>query len=324
MIGRSCLIVLELALAVLVASAWAQQPAKIPVVGVLITHAPLTDPVVESIRSGFRPLGYEDGRNIRLEFVTAQGQRDRLQELAQQLVARNVDAIISPNELSARAAQKATTVIPIVMFAWIGDPVALGLIASYARPGGNITGIYSLAADLEAKRVEIIKEALPDLSHLAVFWDPSLGTDLGNVQRAAQSLGLRVSAIEVRREEDLEPAFKAAKQKKVGAVLLMQSPIFYVNRDRIAALALNARVAAVAVFGEQVRAGFFLSYGVDVDDIYKRAAYYVDRLLKGAKPGDLAVEQVSKFKLTVNQETARALNVKIPESILLRADEVVR
>jgi putative ABC transport system substrate-binding protein len=321
---RSLFTFLAFALVAALVPASAQQPSRVPTVGVLITHAPLTDPVVESIRSGFRPLGYEDGRSIRLEFVTAQGQLDRVPELAKQLVARNVDAIISPNEMSARAAQKATSVIPIVMFAWTGDPVALGLIASYGRPGGNITGIYSQAGELEAKRIEIIKEALPGLSHVAVFWDPSFSGQLGDVQRAAQRLGLRVDAIEVRRAEDLEQAFKTAKQNKVGAVLFMQSPIFYVSRDRIAALALDARLAAVAGYGEQVRAGFFLSYGADVDEIYKRAAYYVDRLLKGARAGDLPVEQVSKLKLAVNQKTAQALGVKIPESILLRADEVVR
>lgn len=248
---------LTLALLAVLGSAFAQQPGRIPAVGVLITHAPLTDPVVESIRSGFRALGYEDGRNIRLAFVTAQGQLDRLPALAQQLVDTSVDAIIAPNEMSARAAQKVTSVVPIVMFAWSNDPVVLGLVASYAKPGGNMTGIYSLAADLEAKRLELIKQALPRVS-------------------------------------------------------------------RVAALSLDARLPAVAGYGEQVHAGFLMSYGTDIDDIYKRAAYFVDRLLKGAKASELPVEQVAKFKLAVNLSTAKALGITVSQSVLSRADEVIR
>jgi putative ABC transport system substrate-binding protein len=315
---------LTLALLAGLGAAFAQQPGRIPAVGVLITHASLTDPVVESIRSGFRAQGYEDGRNIRLEFVTAQGQLDRLPALAQQLVDRNVDAIISPNEMSARAAQKATSVIPIVMFAWGKDPVALGLIVSYGKPGGNMTGIYSLAADLEAKRLEIIKEALPGVSRVAAFWDPTFGGQPAEVQRAAQILGLRVDLIEVRGPEELQAAFRTARQRKAGAVLLIQSPIFYVNRDRVAVLSLDAHIPAVAGYGEQVHAGFLMSYGSDLDDIYKRAAYFVDRLLKGVKASELPVEQVAKFKLAVNLRTAKALGITVSQSVLSRADEVIR
>jgi putative ABC transport system substrate-binding protein len=318
---RSWVLILAVAL---LAPAFAQQPGKVPTVGVLITHASLTDPVVDTFRAGFRSLGYEDGRNIRLEFVTAQGQLDRLPDLARQLVAKRVDVIVSPNEMSAKVARQATSEIPIVMFAWTGDPVALGLIESYSRPGGNVTGIHSLSSDLEVKRVEIIKEALPRLTHLGVFWDPSFPRDPVDVQRAAHALGLRISAIKVRSAQELDEAFKSAKQKKVGAVLTMQSPVFYVNRERIASMGISAGIPVVAGYGEQVRAGFLLSYGMDVDDVFRRAAYYVDRLLKGAKAADLPVEQVSTLKLAVNQKTARALNLKIPESILLRADEVVR
>jgi putative ABC transport system substrate-binding protein len=308
----------------LLAPAIAQQPGRIPTVGVLITHAPLSDPVVGWIRGGFQALGYEDGRNIRLEFVTAQAQLERLPALAQELAAKPVDVIVAPNEMATRVAQQATRDIPIVMFAWTGDPVALGLIESYSRPGANVTGIHSLQSDLEVKRVELIKEALPRLTHLAVFWDPTFPRALDDIQRAAQALGLRISIIEVRAPQDLEPAFKSARQKKAGAVLTMQSPVFYVNRERIAALGLSTGIPVVAGYGEQVRAGFLLSYGVDLDDIYRRAAYFVDRLLKGAKPAELPVEQVSKLKLAVNQKTARALGLTVPESVLQRADEVIR
>lgn len=324
MMRRSAFCFLALALLAVLGSAVAQQPGRIPTVGVLITHAPLTDPVVESIRSGFRALGYEDGRNIQLEFVTAQGHLDRLPALAQQLVDRSVDAIISPNEMSARVAQKATSVIPIVMVAWGNDPVSLGLVASYGKPGGNMTGIYSLAGDLEAKRLEIIKEALPRVSRVAAFWNPSFGGQPAEVQRAAQTLGLRVDLIEVSGSEELQTGFRTAKQRKAGAVLLMQSPVFYVNRDQVARLALDARLPTVAAYGEQVRAGFLMSYGTDIDEIYKRAAYYVDRLLKGAKASELPVEQVAKFKLAVNLRTAKALGVTVSQSVLSRADEVIR
>lgn len=315
---------LKLALLAMLGSAFAEQPGGIPTVGVLITHAPLTDPVVESIRSGFRAQGYEDGRNIRLEFVTAQGQLDRLPALAQQLVDKRVDAIIAPNEMSAKVAQKATSVIPIVMFAWGNDPVAQGLIASYGKPGGNMTGIYSLGGDMEPKRLELIKEALPRVSRVAAFWNPLFGGQPAEVQRAGQALGLRVDLIEVRGPEELQAAFGAARQKKAGAVLLMQSPVFYVNRDRLAALALDAGMPTIAAYGEQVRAGFLMSYGTDIDGIYKRAAYFVDRLLKGAKASELPVEQVAIFKLAINQKTAKALGVTVSPSVLSRADEVIR
>jgi putative tryptophan/tyrosine transport system substrate-binding protein len=322
---RRCVLPLVmLGLMAVLGSGFAQQPGRIPTVGVLITHAPLTDPVVENFRSGFRALGYEDGRNIRLEFVTARGQLDQLPVLAQQLVDGNVDAIISPNEVSARAAQKATNVIPIVMFAWSDDPVTLGLVASYSRPGGNITGVYSLAADLEVKRLEIIKEIVPNVSRVAAFWDPSFRGQPVEVQHAGQALGLRVDLIEVRSSEELQTAFRTAKQKRAGTVLLTSAPIFYVQRDRVAALGLGARMPTVAASGEQVRAGCLMAYGIDIDELYKRAAYYVDRLLKGAKASELPVERIAKFKLTVNLRTAKALGVTVPQSVLFRADEVIR
>jgi putative ABC transport system substrate-binding protein len=297
---------------------------KVPKVGILITHAPLTDPVVEVIRSGFRALGYEDGHNIQLEFVTALARTDRLTQLAHQLASEPVDVIVAPNEMSARIAQQATREIPIVMFAWTRDPVELGLIASYARPGGNITGIHSLQSDLEVKRIELTKEALPRLSHLGAMRDPAFPRALEDIQEAARAMAVQLSIIDVGGAHDLEPAFRAAKRKGVGALLAMQSPTFYVNRVRISALSLQTRIPVVAGYGEQVRAGFLLSYGVDIDRIYLRTAYYVDRLLKGANPAELPVEQVSELKLSVNQKTAHALKLTLPESLMQRANEIIR
>ena len=318
--------VLLLALAltnVLVVPAWAQQPARIPVIGMLVTHAAASDPG-NSLRVALRPFGYEDGRNIRLEILTAQGQLDRLPGLALELVRKNVDVIVSPNEVSVRAARQATRTIPIVMQGFFVDPVAAGFVDSFGRPGGNVTGIYTLSPELLSKRLELMKEALPGVSLVALFQDPSFPAQIGELNRAAESLGLRLELIEVRDPLDFEQAFKAAKRKKVGAVVLLGSPMWYVHRTRVAMLALDARLATVAMIDQAVEAGVLMSYGQDLSEVWARTAYYVDRLLKGAKASDLPVEQVSKLKLAVNLKTAKALGVNIPESILLRADEVIR
>ena len=320
MIRGFLLFVLTVAPAVPVAPAWAQQPAKVPVVGVLTTHVAVNDPLYDTLRAGLRELGYEEGRNIRIEIVTAAGQVDRLPALAQDFVRNNVDIIIATNELSVRTAKKATTVIPIVMSCCGYDPVASGFIDSFSHPGGNITGLYSLPAELDTKRLEILKETLPGVTRVAVFWEDPFGRSaLEALNRAAPTLGVRLDLIQIHGQQDLETAFKAAKQKKDGAVLLVWSPTFFAHRDRIAALASKARLPAVAAF-----AGALVSYGGDVNAAFKRVAYYVDRLLKGAKPGELPVEQVAIFRLVVNLKTAKALGLTIPQSILLRADEVIR
>ena len=309
----------------LVAPAWAQQPKKVPVVGILVTHAAANDPTFEPLRAGLREYGYEEGRNIKLEIVTSGGKLDRLPGLAAELVRQNVDVIVSPNELSARTALKATTTIPIVMAGFVYDPVALGLVESVRRPGGNITGLYTLAPGLDGKRLEFLKEAVPNVSRVAVFWDPIFTQSMpSEVQSAAQSLHMSIELVEVHTAQDLQTAFRTAKRKKAEAVMLQQSPIFYVQRDRVAELALKAKLPTVSAYDFAAAAGALMSYGTDTAGNWKRAAYYVDRLLKGVKPSDLPVEQVSKFKLAVNLKTAKALGITIPESILLRADEVIR
>jgi putative tryptophan/tyrosine transport system substrate-binding protein len=305
-------------------SAWAQQPAKVPVVGVLVTHAAVNDPVFDSLRAGLHEYGYENGRNIRVEIVTAEGELDRLPGLARLLVHQNVDVIVSPNEVSIRAAQEATTTIPIVMMGFGDDPVALGLIKSFRQPGDNVTGLYSLLSESEAKRLEIFKEALPRVSRVAVFWDAFGRRSLGELQRAARSVHVQIEPIEVRGPHDLESAFKTAVRKKAGAVMLLWSPVIYVNRERVCALALDAKLPTIFPFVPAVKAGALMSYGTDADEIYRRTAYYVDRLLKGAKAAELPVEQVSKFKLVINLKTAKALGITIPDTILVRADEVIR
>ena len=320
---RALLLALALTPGALVVPAWAQQPARIPVVGMLVTHAAANDPG-DSFRAALRPFGYEDGRNIRLEILTAEGQLDRLPSLALELVRKNVDVIVSPNEVSVRAARQATRTIPIVMQSFIVDPVTAGLVDSFGRPGGNVTGIYTLSPELQSKRLELVKEVLPGVSRVALFEDPSFPVQLSELNRAADSLGLRLERIEVRGPPDFEQAFKAAKHKKLGAVILVASPMWYVHRTRVAALAIDARLPTVSIINQAVEAGALISYGQDLSEVWARTAYYVDRLLKGAKPSDLPVEQVSKLKLAVNLKTAKALGITIPQSILLRADEVIR
>ena len=327
MIRGFLLFVLTVAPAVPGAPAWAQQPAKIPVVGVLATHAALDDPIAEkqydSLRAGLRELGYEEGRNIRVEIVTAAGQVDRLPALAEAFVRKNVDVIVTTNELSIRTAKKATTGIPIVMAGFVGDPVALGFVDSFRRPGGNITGLWSSPSELDTKRLQILKEALPGVTRVAVFWEDPFGRSaLEALNRAAPSVGVRINLIEIHGPQDLESGFKVAKQKTDDAVLLVWSPTFMFYRDRVAALALKARLPVVSSFASEH--GALISYGGDVNAAFKRVAYYVDRLLKGAKPGELPVEQVAIFRLVVNLKTAKALGLTIPQSILLRADEVIR
>jgi putative ABC transport system substrate-binding protein len=302
----------------------AQQPARVPVVGMLITHPPVSDPVVGALRAGLGRFGYEDGRNIRLEVRTALGQLNLVDGIASELVRLRVDVIVVANEVALRAVQRATSTIPIVSIGFGQDPVKAGVIDSFGRPGANVTGLYMLFVELDGKRLEILKEALPRVSRAAVFWGPGITSRFNELKRVAQTLDIRLEFVEVRGPEDLEPAFKAARHKKVGAVMLLTSPIFYLERDRVASLALGARLPTLAALDPIVEAGGLMSYGPDTLDTFGRAAYYVDRLLKGATPAELPVEQVSKIKLMVNLKTAKALGITIPESILLRADEVIR
>jgi putative ABC transport system substrate-binding protein len=249
-----------------------------------------------------------------------------MEGLAQELVQRKANVIIAPNEVSIRAAMKATTTIPIVMVGGQGyDPVALGLIDSFARPGSNVTGSYGLWSELETKRIELVKEVLPGITSVAVVWETGFGRSaVTEVQRSAQAMRVRVEPIEVGGPGDLEAAFRTAKRKRVGGVILMSSPIFYLHRQHIAELGLQTRLPVISAFDHVTKAGALMSYGPDVAAVWRRAAYYVDRLLKGASPGNLPVEQISKVELVMNLKTAKALGISIPESILLRADVVIR
>jgi putative tryptophan/tyrosine transport system substrate-binding protein len=313
-----------LAVSTLTGAAGAQQPARVPVVGLLITHAAANEVVVQSFRRGMRGYGYEDGRNVKIEVRTALGQLDRVPALAEELAQMRVDAIVVVNDVSLRSATQATRTIPIVMIGWTVDPVSLGVIESYRHPGGNVTGFYSMPAELFGKRLEILKEVLPKASRVAVLYDEFGRPQLPHLQQAARSLGIRLEPVEFSGPDGLETAFATAKRKRAGAVLLAWSPVFYVHRVRVSGLALDAGLPTVTDSDLNVEAGCLLSYGFSVSDNFERAAYFVDRLLKGAKAADLPVEQISKLKLVVNLKTAKSLHVKIPESIMLRADAVIR
>lgn len=303
----------------------AQQPSRVPVVGMLITHPPVTDPVVEALRTGLRQHGYEDGRNIRLEVRTASGQLERVPALAQELVRLKVDAIVLANEPALRAVTQATSTIPVVMAGYTDDPAAIGWIESYRRPGGNVTGVFTVNAALISKHLELLKETLPHVARIAVLWDPVFGRrQLDEVQRVAPQLGLQPQPIEVRSLRDIAPAFDTAKRMRAGAILVVWTPLLYVHRERVAALGLEMKVPIITDMSALAEAGALISYGSYGNASFERAGYYVDRLLKGARASELPVEQMSNIKLLVNLKTAKTLGIAIPQSILLRADEVIR
>jgi putative ABC transport system substrate-binding protein len=318
------MLVLGFALTPVSTGAAAQQAERVPVVGMLITHPPVTDKVVESLRQGLRQFGYEDGRNVKLEVRTALGRLDRVPSLAVELVRLPVDVLVVGNEVALRAGREATSTTPIVMVGFNDDPLAQGWINSYNRPGGNVTGVFNVNATLSAKRMELLRETLPKVSRVAVLWDKFGQRQLADLQHAAKPLGLQLQLIELQSPEDLEAAFKSAKIKRAGAVMLVWSPVFYVHQARVAALGLKSELPVFTDLGTLAEVGALLSYGSDRDYNLVRAAYFVDRLLKGAKAAELPVEQISNLKLVVNLRTAKALEISVPQSVLLRADEVIR
>ena len=305
------------------------QRQPMPLIGVLVTHPPLSDPVFDYLRAGLKKFGYVDGKNIKIEARTAHGQLGRVPGLAEELVRLRPAAIMVVNEVAVRAVMKATSAIPIVMVGYVvNDPVSSKLIESYARPGGNVTGLFSVDAVLLPKRLELLREALPGLSRVAVFWDSNFGRhQLDELQRAAHHLRLELQPIDVRdvrSAQDLEPAFKTAKGNQAQALISTWSPALWIHKVRFAQLALEAKLPSISEFFQHVEAGGLMSYGSLIPDNWVRAVYYVDRLLKGAQVADLPVEQVSTYKLALNLKTAKALGIKIPESVLMRADEVIR
>ena len=318
--------IVALVLGVLTAplAADAQRPEG-PRIGVLSQSAPPNNGV-ESLKQGLRDLGWVEGQNVGVEYRYASGKLERLPQLAAELVRLKVDVIVTGGEPAIRAAREATSTIPIVM-AISGDPVETGLIASLARPGGNITGLSLVNLELGGKRLELLKETVPKLSRVAVLWNatnPVKTLELKSTQVAAGALGVRVTSYEVRGPTDFAPAFAAiAKARSDGLIPLVETRTI-THRKQIGEFAVKNRLPMIAELREFAEAGGLMTYGPSILDLYRRAATYVDKILKGAKPADLPVEQPTKYEMIINLKTAKALGITIPQSILIRADEVIR
>ena len=307
--------------------AHAQEPNRIPRIGVLVAGQPPTRPSLEGFRHGLRDLGYVEGKNVHLELRWDEGEPDRWAELASELVRLKVDVILAGHGPAAVGAKQATTTIPIVIGAAGGDPVAAGLVRSLARPGGNISGLAFYGSELGPKRLELMKETLPKLSRVTMIWHPSglnLDVVLKDVKVTAQSLGLTLQALEVRQRDDLESAFQTARQKQAGAVLISQGALFGTHRAHIANLGLTHRLPTISGEAEFAEAGGLMFYGQNIPNTWRRAAAYVDKILKGAKASDLPIEQPTKFELLINLKTAKQIGVTIPPNVLARADKVIK
>ena len=301
----------------------AQPAGRNPRIGILRPGSP-PDPLLDAFRQGLRELGYEEGRNISIEYRWAEGRDERFPGLAADLVRLKVDVIVA-GAGAVEAAKHATTTIPIVMPV-SNDPVRVGLVASLARPGGNVTGLTSLSGQLPGKWMELLKETLPRVSRVAVLWDAAGDpSQVTTSEAAARSLGVRLQMLKVGdRTAGFEPAFAEARKNDTGALIVLGSPFIYGHRARLVELAAKYRLPTIYPQREFViGAGGLMSYGADYRHQFRRAATYVDKILKGAKPADLPIEQPTKFELVVNLKTAKALELAIPSSVLARADEVI-
>lgn len=278
---------------------------------------------MRSFRAGLTRFGYLEGQNIRIQFKTAGGQPERLPELAEELVRTKADVIVTSGGVQFRAAAQATSTVPIVALFHEADPALSQRIDSYRRPGGNVTGVDAREIEVVGKRVEILRELLPSVRQVAVLWNAYSRQELDALETAARSLGIGLHLIEMNPPYDFESAFKNVKKMHLRAALIPFSPQFYVRREQLSAAALGAKIATIHQKEDMVKAGGLISYGTSWDDTWGRAAYFVDRILKGAKPSDLPVEQVSTYRLVVNLKTAKALGITIPQSILMRADGVI-
>jgi putative ABC transport system substrate-binding protein len=281
--------------------------------------------LVGPFREGLRELSYVEGQNIVIEYRWAEGKYERFPALIAELLAQRVELIVTAGTPASLAVKKATTSVPLVMVA-VGDPVDTGLVASLARPGGNITGINSTVEGLEGKRLELLREVIPKLSHVAVLWNPENPTLLNylkEMEAAAQVLRIKLQVLEVRTSGDLEETFKALVRARPGALRVLGDRLFLHNRARILDFATKQRLPTVPTHPELIEAGGLMSFGPSYPGMHRRAAYFVDRILKGAKPADLPVERPSKFELLVNLKAAKALGLKIPPSLLQRADQVI-
>jgi putative tryptophan/tyrosine transport system substrate-binding protein len=307
-------------------SAYAQTPGKVPRIGFLGQTSPASyAPFVDAFRQGLRDYGYIENRTIQIEFRWAEGNNDRLGELIAELVRSQVDIIVTHGTVAGTAAKRANTSIPIVV-AGVGDFVGAGIVGNLARPEANITGLSLLATEISEKRMQLLRETLPKLARVALIWNPdnaSVALKFKSAQAAALSMGMDVVALEIRNLSDLEVALPAAARAAADAIFLADDPVLLTHRAVLASTALGLRLPLVSEFRAIAEAGALWSYGPAVLAVYRRIGVYVDKLLKGAKPGDLPVEQPTQFELVINLKTASALGLAVPPQLLARADEVI-
>jgi ABC-type uncharacterized transport system substrate-binding protein len=303
----------------------AQQPTKLRTIGSFDSSTPATESQrLAHFVQRLRELGWIEGRNVAIEYRWAEGRNERSAEIAAEFVRLKVDVIVTAGTPTTAAAKQATSTIPIV-FVSAGDPVGAGLVASLARPGGNATGLSNQTKDLAGKRVELLREVVPGLGRLATMGNVdniSAASEMREIQAAAGALGLEVVTLEIRRAEDIAPAINGLKGRADGLVVAVDGLVIS-NRDRINTLALGARLPTMHAFRDHVESGGLMSYGANVPDLYRRAAEFVDKILRGAKPADIPVEQPTKFDLVINLKTAKALGLDVPPTLLALADEVI-
>src|SRR6185437_13508119 len=304
----------------------ANAQSKTPLIGFMgNSTAALEANLVDAFREGLREHGYEEGRNIVIEYRWADGKYERFPALVAELIAAKVEVIVTAGTPAALAMKKATTTVPLVMVA-VGDPVGTGLVPSLARPGGNLTGLSSVAPDLEGKRLQLLREVVPALSHVAMFinsLNPFHVSSMRQARAAAQSMGIKLQLHDIRKSEDLDDAFAAIRKERPDAVLILADRVFLHNRERMIDFTKEQRLPNVNAYKELVEVGGLMSYGPSYEDMHKRAAIYVDKILKGAKPADLPIEQPSKFTFIVNLKAAKALGVTVPSQLLGLADQLI-
>jgi putative ABC transport system substrate-binding protein len=307
-------------------AAWAQQTGKVPRIGYLSSGSATTTRLVEGFRQGLREFGWVEGQNVVIDYRFAEGRFDRLPNLAAELLRLKVDVIVAGATPPAVAAKKATGTIPIVMVG-VGDPVGLGLIASLARPGGNVTGLsFSVGLDTIGKALELLKEVVPKVRRVAILSNPanlSHALAIKNLKVAARSLGVQLQLLEARGPNEFDGAFVAMAKGRAEALLVVPDSMFVLQRTRLADLAAKNRLPSMHGVREHVEAGGLMSYGPSALAVWRRAAFFVDKILKGAKPAELPIEQPTKFELVINLKTAKALGLTIPPSLLQRADQVI-
>ena len=320
-------ILLIVAVLFVAAIAEAQQPAKIARIGFLITSSPAAiAPRLDAFRQSLRELGYVEGKSIVIERRHAEGKSDHLPALAAELVRLKVDVIVTSGPTATRPAKEATSTIPIVM-TFDDDPVGSGFVASLARPGGNVTGLSTLSPEISGKQLELLKEIVPRLARVAVIGTSTReGTaqSLKELQPAADAFGVKVQYLDIQDPKDIESIFRAASKGRADAILVLQSPVFNSHRAQIADLALKSRLPATYPRREFVEDGGLMSYGVSIFDLDRRAAIYVDKILKGAQPANLPVEQPTKFEFVINLKAAKQIGLTIPPNVLARADKVIK